>query len=97
MTPMPGRGAGPEAGAMAPAPVRADPSGDLSGWTDALLVAVALAYAAFVALLTFVRGVPVTPDVVALAAAFAIVIVLRKRLPRRRDGSPVSVVASPCR
>jgi hypothetical protein len=74
----------------APSPARAssDPhqaDGALSAWTDALLLGVAALYAAFVSLLTLVRGVPITPDVVAMGGLLAFVMVARRRWPALRD------------
>ena len=74
----------------APSPARAsiDPhqaDGALSAWTDALLLGVAALYAAFVTLLTLVRGVPITPDVVAMGGLLAFVMVARRRWPALRD------------
>lgn len=84
--------ADPGAGRMASTAERGAQEGDLSAWTDGLLVGVALAYAAFVAVLTFVRGVPITLDVVAVAVALIVLMVWRNALPRLSDWVPFAVL-----
>lgn len=71
---------------------RRAPHPALSGWTDTLLLGVALAYAGFVVLLTVLRDVPLTLDVVLVAAAFAVVMAARGRLPALRDWVPFVVL-----
>jgi hypothetical protein len=66
--------------------------GTLSAWTDGLLVGVALAYAGFVSLLTLVRGVPLTPDVLLVAGALAFVMAARHRFAALRDWTPFLVL-----
>lgn len=66
--------------------------GALSAWTDGLLVGVALAYVGFVSLLTVVRGVPMTPDVLLVAGALALVMAARHRVAALRDWTPFLVL-----
>jgi membrane-associated phospholipid phosphatase len=85
--------ADPGAGRVVPAAEHgARTAGDLSGWTDGLLVGVALAYAAFIGVLTLVRGIPITPDVMVLAVALAAVILVRNRLTWLRAWVPFAVL-----
>ncbi|HET6380866.1 MAG TPA: phosphatase PAP2 family protein [candidate division Zixibacteria bacterium] len=70
----------------------AAPDPSLSGWTDRLLLGVALGYAALVLLLTVLRAVPVTPDVLLVAAALAVVLVARGRVTRLREWVPFAVL-----
>lgn len=58
---------------------------ELEPWFDALLVAVAVGYALLIAFLTVVRGLPMTPDVLLVAAGFAVVVLVRGRLSALRD------------
>lgn len=60
----------------------------LSGWTDGLLVVVAIAYAAFIGFLTVTRGVELTPDVAVVAIGFAVVLAARNRIVFLRDWMP---------
>ena len=81
----------------APSPTRAlpdphEPNAALSAWTDGLLVGVAMLYAGFVTLLTLVRDVPITPDVIAVAGLLAFVMVARRRWPVLRDWTPFLVL-----
>lgn len=68
------------------------PNGELSAWSDALLAGVAIAYAALIGFLTFTRGVDVTPDVLLVAAGFALVIVARSRVTLLREWTPFLVL-----
>lgn len=78
----------PAAGPVSPARERRGPNGELSAWTDWLLAVVGLAYAAFVGLLTMLRDVPVTPDVVLVALGLVVAIVARRWLPWLREWMP---------
>ena len=49
---------------------------------------VALGYAGFIGLLSFVRGVSLTPDVALVALGFALVLVVRSRLTMLREWTP---------
>ncbi|HEX6140015.1 MAG TPA: phosphatase PAP2 family protein [Candidatus Limnocylindria bacterium] len=65
---------------------------DLSAWSDALLLGVAAAYAVFIGLLTVVRGVPLSPDVLAVVAGFAVALALRSRAAFLREWTPFLVL-----
>lgn len=78
--------------ASASAGARRGPNGELSSWSDALLAGVAIGYAALIGFLTFIRGVDVTPDVLLVAAGFALVIVARSRLHLLREWTPFLVL-----
>jgi hypothetical protein len=71
---------------------RRGPNGELSSWSDALLAGVALAYAALIGFLTFIRGVDVTPDVLLVALGFGLVILARSRLNVLREWTPFLVL-----
>lgn len=68
------------------------PNGDLSVWTDGLLLAGALLYGGFVGLLTIVRGVPLTADVVLVAVALLGLMAVRHRFAALRDWTPFLVL-----
>jgi membrane-associated phospholipid phosphatase len=76
----------------ADAVARRGPNDELSGWADALLLSVALAYAGLVAFLTFTRGAELTEDVLAVAAAFAVAMVVRSRVALLREWMPFLVL-----
>lgn len=59
-----------------------------SSWSDGLLLAIALGYAAFVALLMLVRSVALTADVAVVALGFVVVLTLRSRLTLLREWTP---------
>jgi hypothetical protein len=65
---------------------------DLAGWSDTLLLAVALGYAAFIGLLTVTRGIPLTPDVALVAAGFAGVLLARRWDLFLREWTPFLVL-----
>jgi hypothetical protein len=67
-------------------------SSALSAWTDGLLYGGALLFAGFVGLLTVVRGVPLTPDVLAVAGGLVLVMGLRTRFAALRDWTPFLVL-----
>ncbi|HEY7332441.1 MAG TPA: phosphatase PAP2 family protein [Candidatus Limnocylindria bacterium] len=69
-----------------------EPNGDLSAWTDGLLLGGALLYGGFVGLLTVVRGVPLTADVLLVAVALLGVIAVRHRFAALRDWTPFLVL-----
>jgi hypothetical protein len=69
-----------------------EPNGALSAWTDGLLVGVAVLYASFVTLVTILRDVPITPDVVAVAGLLAFVMFARRRWRVLRDWTPFLVL-----
>lgn len=69
-----------------------EPTGDLSAWTDGLLLGGALLYGGFVGLLTIVRGVPLTADVVLVAVALLGVMAVRHRFAVLRDWTPFLVL-----
>jgi hypothetical protein len=71
---------------------RRGPNGELSSWSDALLVGVALAYAALIGFLTFTRGVDLTPDVLLVAGGFAVAILVRSRFSVLREWMPFLVL-----
>lgn len=71
---------------------RRGPHGELSAWSDALLGSVALGYAALIAFLTVIRGVPVTADVVFVALVFGMVIAARSRMTLLREWTPFLVL-----
>ena len=78
-----------------PRPGPTDPSGtdaELSAWSDGLLLAVALGYGVFIGLLSLLRGVPLTPDVLVVVAAFAVVFLWRLRVPLLREWIPFLVL-----
>jgi len=60
----------------------------MSRWVDVLLLVVAVAYAVFVGLLTILRGVPITSDVVLVALGFAVVLLTRARAGVLREWTP---------
>ena len=64
----------------------------LAAWSDALLVAVAVGYAAFIGLLTVTRDIPLTPDVGLVAAGFVAVLVVRRRFRFLREWTPFLVL-----
>jgi membrane-associated phospholipid phosphatase len=68
------------------------PGGDLSAWTDGLLLGGALLYGGFVGVLTIVRGVPLTADVVLVATALLAVMAVRQRFAVLRDWTPFLVL-----
>jgi membrane-associated phospholipid phosphatase len=71
---------------------RRGPNDELSSWSDALLVGVAVGYAVLIGFLTFIRGVNVTPDVLLVAAGFGFVILARSRLNLLREWTPFLVL-----
>jgi membrane-associated phospholipid phosphatase len=75
-------------------PTTAQPSqpAELESWSDALLVAVAVSYALLIGFLTIVRGVPITPDVLLVAAGFGLVVLVRGRLTFLREWTPFLVL-----
>jgi len=73
-------------------PVRPAVSDGMSSWSDALLVVVALAYAAFIGVLSFVNGVRLTADVLLVAVGFAVVLLTRSRLVLLHEWTPFIVL-----
>ena len=71
---------------------RRGPNGELSSWSDATLVSAALAYAAFIGFLTLLHDEPITPDVLLVAAGFALVFLVRSRLTLLREWTPFLVL-----
>jgi hypothetical protein len=72
-----------------------DPGGsdaELSAWSDGLLLAVAVGYGLFIGLLSLLRGVPLTPDVLVVLAGFAVVFLWRLRVPLLREWIPFLVL-----
>jgi len=69
-----------------------EPDDVLSAWTDGLLLGGALLYGGFVGLLTVVRGVPISPDVVLVAAGLLGVMAVRHRFAALRDWTPFLVL-----
>ena len=65
---------------------------DLAAWSDILLLAVAVGYAAFIGLLTVTRRIPLTPDVALVAAGFAAVLFVRRRFRFLREWTPFLVL-----
>jgi PAP2 superfamily protein len=65
---------------------------ELAAWSDTLLLAVALGYAAFIGLLTVTRGTPLTPDVALVAAGFATVLFARRWVTFLREWTPFLVL-----
>jgi hypothetical protein len=82
----------PTAGTASARPDPTEPHEALSAWTDGLLLGGALLYAGFVSLLTIVRGVPITPDVLLVAAGLLVVLVARRRFAILRDWTPFLVL-----
>ncbi|MGH2456754.1 MAG: phosphatase PAP2 family protein [Candidatus Limnocylindria bacterium] len=74
--------------------VAARPRADegLSAWSDALLVGAALAYAAFIGVLTLARGQLPSADVLLVAAGFGAAMGLRGRVAVLRDWMPFLVL-----
>lgn len=64
------------------------PDASLSSWFDAMLMVVAVAYAAFIGLLSLINHVEVTPDVALVALGFAVVLVARTRAGLLREWTP---------
>lgn len=61
---------------------------DVAGWSDWLLLVVAVGYAAFIGLLSLARGVTPTPDVAVVALGFVVVLVMRSRMALLREWTP---------
>ena len=69
-----------------------EPNDVLSVWTDGLLLGGALLYGGFVGTLTVVRGVPIGPDVILVAAGLLAVMAVRNRIAGLRDWTPFLVL-----
>ena len=65
---------------------------ELSAWSDGLLVIAALGYVAFIGVLTLVRGVPLSGDVLLVVVGFAVLIMGRWRLALLREWTPFVVL-----